>query len=314
MPNFNFAKVLFSIRTDQSMQKGIRMKLLQIMRPTHWIKNILVFAALIFGQKLAVPSAIGRAVGAFVCFCLASSAVYIFNDIIDRRTDKLHPEKCKRPIAAGSLSVSSAAVMSIVCAAASVAGAVLLSRNFAMIVALYIVLVILYSLVLKRAMILDCITISIGFCLRAIAGAVAIDVFISPWLIVCTFALCLFLAFSKRRCEIARLGDQGESFRRTLGGYTSELLAHMVNVTSGLAIACFLLYAMDEATVARFGTVNLVYTTPLVLYCVFRLSALTQQGRFSGPVELVLSDLPFQIGFVLWVLACVGIIYAERLC
>lgn len=288
------------------------MKLLQIMRPKHWIKNTLVFAALVFGQKLAMPSAIGAAIGAFVCFCLAASAVYIFNDIVDRRTDNLHPEKRKRPIAAGVVGMNSATAMCIGCTAAAIAGASVLGRRFAIIIVMYVVLMILYSLLLKSAMILDCITISIGFCLRAIAGAVVVGVFISPWLIVCTFALCLFLAFSKRRCEIAQLGGQSEVFRQTLGGYTPELLAHMVNVASGLAVACFLLYAMDEATVARFGTVNLVYTTPFVLYCVFRLSALTQEGRFSGPVELILADVPLQIGFVLWALACIGIIYYKK--
>jgi len=172
---------------------------------------------------------------------------------------------------------------------------------------------VLYSLLLKRMMILDCVIISIGFCLRAIAGAVVVDVLISPWLIICTFALCLFLAFSKRRSEIAQLRENSESFRRTLAGYTPELLAHMLDVTSGLAIVCFLLYAMDKRTLDIFGTNNLVYTTPMVLYCVFRFSALIQKGRYSGPVQLIVSDRPFQIGFVLWVLSCIGIIYADKL-
>ncbi|TKJ37146.1 MAG: decaprenyl-phosphate phosphoribosyltransferase [Planctomycetes bacterium B3_Pla] len=289
------------------------MKLLQIMRPRHWIKNIFLFAALVFGQKLAVPSALGRAIGGFFCFSLAASAVYIFNDIIDRKTDSAHPEKCKRPIAAGAISVSTATVMSIGCAVPAIIGSFVLARYFGIVILTYIVLMILYSLGLKRMMILDCVVISIGFCLRAIAGAVVVGVFISPWLIICTFALCLFLAFSKRRSEIAMLGEDSESFRQTLAGYSPELLAHMVDVTSGLAIVCFLLYAMDERTVARFGTVNLVYTTPLVLYCVFRLSALIQKGKFSGPVQLILADLPFQIGFVLWVLSCIAIIYADKL-
>jgi len=162
-------------------------------------------------------------------------------------------------------------------------------------------------------MILDCVVISIGFCLRAVAGAIVVGVSISSWLLICTFALCLFVAFSKRRSEIAQLGEDSESFRKTLAGYTPELLAHMLDVTSGLAIVCFLLYATDEMTVARFGTINLVYTTPLVLYCVFRFSALIQTGRFPGPVELILADLPFQIGFVLWALSCIFMIYAERL-
>ena len=272
-----------------------------------------VFAALIFGQKLADPPAVAKAIGGFFCFCLAASAVYIFNDIVDRKADSLHPEKCGRPITSGTVSVRLATVVSIVCAGLAVIGSFLFARYFALIVILYIALMVLYSLVLKRAMILDCLAISIGFCLRAIAGAVVVGVFISPWLIICTFAMCLFLAFSKRRSEIAQLRADSESFRRTLAGYTPELLAHMTDVTSGLAIACFLLYAMDAGTVARFGTVNLVYTSPFVVYCIFRLSALTQKGEYSGPVKLILADLPFQIGLVLWVLSCIGIIYAGRL-
>jgi len=294
------------------------MKFLQIMRPLHWTKNVFVFAALIFGKKLIGPaeevfSAVGGAVGGFFCFSLAASAIYIFNDIIDRESDKLHPEKSQRPIAAGAVTVGSAAVLSILCAVAAIVGSFLLVNRLAIVILIYIGLMVLYSLLLKRMMILDCVTISIGFCLRAIAGAVVVGVFISPWLIICTFALCLFLAFSKRRSEIALLRENSESFRKTLAGYTPELLAHMLDVTSGLAIVCFLLYAMDKRTLDIFGTNNLVYTTPMVLYCVFRFSALIQKGKYSNPVQLILRDRPFQIGFVLWVLACIGIIYADKL-
>ncbi|MFC1793080.1 decaprenyl-phosphate phosphoribosyltransferase [Planctomycetota bacterium] len=289
------------------------MKFLQIMRPQHWIKNVFVFAALIFGQKITVPLAVGRAIGAFFCFCLAASAIYIFNDIIDRRTDGLHPEKCKRPIASGSVSISSAVMMSALCGAAAITGSIILAQNYAIVILTYIVLMILYSLLLKKIIILDCLVISIGFCLRAVAGAIVVGVFISPWLIICTFALCLFLAFSKRRSEIILLRENSESFRRTLAGYTPELLAHMLDVTSGLAVVCFLLYAMDDRTLRIFGTNNLVYTTPLVLYCIFRFSLLIQQGSFTDPLQLMYKDLPFQIGFVLWVLLCIGIIYVDKL-
>jgi 4-hydroxybenzoate polyprenyltransferase len=289
------------------------MKLLQIMRPKHWTKNVFVFAALVFGQQITVPLAIGRAIGAFFCFCLAASAIYIFNDIIDRDTDSLHPEKRKRPIAAGSVGINSAIMVSAFCAAAAIIVSFVLARSLAVVVLAYIVLMIFYSLLFKRMMILDCVVISIGFCLRAIAGAVVLDVFISPWLIICTFALCLFLAFSKRRGEIILLGKNSDSFRQTLAGYTPELLAHMLDVTSGLAVVCFLLYAMDDQTLRIFGTNNLVYTTPLVLYCIFRFSLLIQQGRYSDPLELIYKDLPFQIGLVLWILSCIGIIYADKL-
>jgi len=291
---------------------------LLIMRPSHWSKNLFVFVGLIFGGKLLGPIdeaflAISRAIGGFFCFSLAASAIYIFNDIIDRDADRLHPEKCKRPIVAGSVTVGSASAILVLCALAAIIGSFMLAESFAVIVLAYIVLMILYSLLLKRMMILDCVVISIGFCLRAIAGAVVVGVLISPWLIICTFALCLFLAFGKRRSEIAQLRQDSESFRKTLGGYTPELLAHMLDVTSGLAVVCFLLYAMDDRTLRIFGTNNLVYTTPLVLYCIFRFSALIQTGKFSGPVQLILSDLPFQVGFVLWVIACIAIIYADKL-
>ena len=289
------------------------MKLLQLMRPKHWTKNVFLFAALVFGQKLTDPVAVGEAVGGFICFCLAASAVYIFNDIIDREADRLHPEKRNRPLAAGDVRVFSAAVASVLCAAAALAGSLVLGRSFAAIILAYITLVVLYTLLLKRVMILDCIVISVGFCLRAMAGAEAVSVFISPWLIVCTFALCLFLAFSKRLAELAQLRQDSESFRKTLAGYTPDLLAHMVDVTSGLAVVCFLLYAMDERTLRLFGTNNLAYTTPFVLYCIFRFSASMQKGRYSDPVQLILSDWPFQIGLALWVLACVGIVYWDKL-
>jgi len=289
------------------------MKFLQIMRPKHWTKNVFVFAALVFGQQMTVPLAVGRAIGGFFCFCLAASAIYIFNDIIDRDTDSLHPEKRKRPIAAGSVGINSAIMVSAFCAAAAIIVSFVLARSLAVVILAYIVLMILYSLFFKRMMILDCVVISIGFCLRAIAGAVVLDVFISPWLIICTFALCLFLAFSKRRGEIILLGENSDSFRQTLAGYTPELLAHMLDVTSGLAVVCFLLYAMDDQTLRIFGTHNLVYTTPLVLYCIFRFSLLIQQSRYSDPLQLIYKDLPFQIGLVLWLLACIGIIYADKL-
>jgi 4-hydroxybenzoate polyprenyltransferase len=298
---------------------GDKMKnYLLILRPSHWSKNIFVFAALIFGKNLLGPAeevllAVGSALGGFVCFSLAASSIYIFNDIVDREADRLHPEKCNRPITAGGVSIGSAAVLSVICGIVAILCSYMLAQALAIIIVTYIVLMVLYSLLLKQMMILDCVVVSIGFCLRAVAGAVVVGVFISPWLVICTFALCLFLGFGKRRSEIAQLRENSEYFRKTLAGYTPELLAHMLDVTSGLAIVCFLLYAMDERTLRTFGTTNLVYTTPLVLYCVFRFSALIQKGRYSGPVQLILKDRPFQLGFALWVLACIGVIYADKL-
>ncbi len=287
---------------------------IRLLRPVHWIKNVFVFAALVFSRRLAGPlaeslPAVGLAVGAFVCFCLASSAIYILNDILDRQTDSVHPERRNRPIAAGRMTVAAALAIGAGCALLALIGSLILSQGLAAIIVAYMLLMVFYSVGLKHVMILDCALIALGFCLRAVAGAVAIDVVISPWLVICTFALTLFLAFSKRRGEIAQLQENSEAFRKTLGEYTPELLAHMLDVSSVLAVVCFLLYAMDFRTQELFGTNHLVYTSPVVLYCIFRFSALTQKGLYSDPVKLILKDRPFQVGLVLWAVLCVGIIY-----
>lgn len=290
------------------------MNILQIMRPAHWTKNVFVFAGLVFGKKLAgaqadVVHAVAAALAAFAGFCLISSAVYIFNDLMDQESDKKHPDKSKRPIASGRITASKAwGVLGACLVSAWVIGWLVSAQVFG-VLAGYFGLMLLYSALLKRVMILDCIIIAVGFCLRAVAGALAVGVWISPWLIICTFAICLFLGFGKRRSEMAQLSEQAQTFRATLSDYTPELLAHMLNVTSALAIVCFLLYAMDDQTTARFGNNYLVYTTPLVLFCVFRFSSLIQIGKYSGPVQFILGDRPFQIGFILWALSCVLIIY-----
>lgn len=291
-------------------------KWLEIMRPTHWSKNVFVFAALVFGRQLTgspekVVLALLSATACFFCFSLAASAVYIFNDIVDRAADRAHPEKAARPIAAGTVPVSAAMILALVCATVSLVGSFLLVRQLAVVVGMYLVLMVAYSLALKAAMILDVIVISIGFVLRAVAGAVVVGVFISPWLVICTFALCLFLAFSKRRTELAMLQKEAGLFRRTLDGYNVELLGHMLDVTSGLAIVSFLLYAMAPRTFEVFGTQNLVFTTPLVMYCIFRFSFQAQRGTFSGPVQIILRDWPFQLAAVLWVVSCAAIIYGR---
>jgi 4-hydroxybenzoate polyprenyltransferase len=292
------------------------MDLLRLLRPVHWVKNTFVFAALVFSKHLIGPweevlPAVTRVLGAFICFSLAASSMYIVNDIVDRRTDGIHPQRRNRPIASGRVSVSTAVLVSVVCALAALTGGFLLSTGLGVVLFIYIVLILLYSFKFKQVMILDCAVIAAGFCLRAAAGAVVIHVFISPWLVICTFALCLFLAFSKRRGEIAVLAADSESFRKTLGQYTPELLSHMLNVTSVLAVMCFLLYTMDSRTQALLGTNGLVYTTPIVLYCVFRFSALMQNGTYCDPVRLITHDRAFQAGILVWVALCIGIIYGH---
>jgi len=310
----NYVDVQVNILDGKSAADNDMKDYFLLLRPVHWIKNVFVFAALVFAREFQNPwpdvlVALGRVSGAFVCFSLAASAIYILNDYVDRKSDSIHPVRRHRPLAAGRVRASTALVLAVVLATLALVGAWLLEPLLGVIIAAYIIQMILYSATLKRVMILDCILIAVGFCLRAVAGAVVIDVLISPWLVICTFALCLFLAFSKRRGEIAQLQADSEAFRKTLGEYTPELLAHMLDVTSVLAVVCFLLYATDQRTQELMGTTDLIYTAPFVLYCIFRFSALTQKGVYSDPVRLILRDRPFQIGIVLWAVFCTLIVY-----
>ncbi len=286
-----------------------------ILRPRHWPKNVFVLAGVVFSQKLFGPGsqamlAAGKALGALICFCLVSSAVYICNDLVDRKADRLHARKSQRPIASGRVTQKQALRLMVFCLSGSLIGSYLIEPFLTLWALAYFGLMLFYSMSLKRVMILDCIVIAVGFCLRAVAGAVAVDVAISSWLVICTFALCLFLGFGKRRSEIEQLTGDAQAYRQTLAGYTPELLAHMMNVTSGLAIVCFLLYATNAETEPKPWTEHpLAYTMPLVLFCIFRFSAMIQKGTHAGPVQVFWADRPFQVGLILWVAACLVILY-----
>ena len=291
---------------------------IEIMRPTYWSKNVFVFAALVFGGKLVgEPNVVlldcMSALAGFLCFCMAASAVYIFNDIVDRKDDRNHQQKSQRPIAAGRVSVSHGLFLSVVCATAAVVCSFLLVKSLAVIIISYIVLMVLYSLLLKGFLIVDAITIAIGFVLRAMAGAVVTGVAASSWLIICTFALCLFMGFGKQRCEMAQISADAHGREVKSDGYTLELLGHMLNVTAGLAIMCFLMYSLDDRTIGLFGTTSFIYTMPFVLYCIFRFSALVQKGVYVEPVQIILHDGPFRIGLALWLWSCAIMLYASKL-
>ncbi len=289
------------------------MSYLRLMRPGQWIKNLFVFAGLVFGHLLGDWPSILAVVLAFICFCLLSSAVYTFNDICDRREDRLHPSKKTRPIAAGQVTVPGAAVFAVILLALGLGGAWVLNGGFLAIAVLYVLLQTAYTLWLKHATVLDVIALGLGFVLRAVAGAVAVHVTISPWLVICTFTLCLFLGFSKRRCELDTLTEGAPTdaarHRRTLAEYTPELLNHMTTLTAGIAVVSFMLYATDKRTLEVFGSNYLVYTLPLVVYAIFRVALLVEHGRVNGPTEVVLRDRPFQAAIVLWGLAVLVIIY-----
>lgn len=289
------------------------MPYLQLLRPQQWIKNVFVFAALLFGKRLTDPHSLELALLGFACFCLLSSSVYVINDIHDREEDRLHPRKKLRPIAAGVVSVGAALGIAVSLMIVGMGGALLLNPAFALAAGAYLALQFLYTFIFKHAVVLDVISIGLGFVLRAIAGGPLIGVEISPWLIICTFTLCLFMGFSKRRCELNALSNSGAApaarHRKTLAVYTPDLLNHMTTVTAGIAVLTFLLYTMDHSTFEKFGSNYLAYTLPIVVYAIFRFAVLVEHGEVDGPTDVMLKDRPFQIALVLWVIAAVAIVY-----
>lgn len=295
------------------------MAYVRLLRPGQWTKNVFVFAGLIFGRKLTDIESVVYAVLGFICFCLVSSAVYVMNDIHDRNEDRLHPRKRTRPIASGAVSVPSAAAIAAGLLLMGLGGAALLDIPFFLVAAAYVVLQLFYTFWLKHAALVDVIMIGMGFVMRAVAGAVVVHVAISPWLIICTFTLCLFMGFSKRRCELNAMAEQTQTntarHRKTLIAYTPALLNHMTTMAAGIAVVSFMLYATDERTVSPetgFGTPYLIYTLPLVVYAIFRFALLVEHGRVDGPSEVLLRDRPFQISLVLWGLTALLIVYAGR--
>ena len=289
------------------------MPYLQLMRPGQWTKNLFLLAGLIFGQKLSDPVSVVTALVGFVGFCLLSSAVYVLNDVHDRKEDQFHPVKRMRPVAAGQISVGAALVFAIVLLAVGLIGAYRLDRGFFLVALVYVVLQMAYTAWLKHVVLLDVIVIGLGFVLRAVAGAVLVHVVISHWLVLCTFTLCLFLGFSKRRCELNVLAGNGggdaAGHRKTLAAYTPDLLNHMTTLTAGIAVVSFMLYATDKRTLDVFGTNYLVYTLPFVVYAIFRFALLVEHGRVDGPTAVVLRDRPFQAAIVLWTMAVLAVIY-----
>ncbi|HPD29278.1 MAG TPA: decaprenyl-phosphate phosphoribosyltransferase [Phycisphaerae bacterium] len=287
---------------------------IRLLRPADWIKNVFVFAALLFGKQLENRQAVMLSLLAFVTFCLASSAGYVLNDILDRKRDRLHPTKKDRPLACGTVSVASASAMVAVLVALCVILCWLtLPPAFWLTVGIYLALSWTYSVALKHRMLLDVIVIAMLFVLRAIGGAEAISVEVSPWLLTCTFMLCLFLGFGKRRCEVAMIDNSHamRGHRPLLVRYTPDLLTHLLSTSAGVTIITFLLYTLDTTRKSPFEATkqNLIYTLPLVVYGVYRYAMLIELGKGTGPTDLILKDAPFLAAVLLWVLSAWAILY-----
>jgi 4-hydroxybenzoate polyprenyltransferase len=268
-----------------------------------------VFGGLVFGQKLLTP-AVWTAGAAFLIFCGLSGAVYLLNDVADRRQDRLHPDKRHRPVAAGRLSVPAAVVAAVVLIAAGLIASVWLSPRFALAAVAYVVLLSAYSAWLKHLVIVDVLVVAIGFVLRAVAGALAVQVAISGWLLICTILLALFLALGKRRHEVLTLEAEATRHRAILAEYSAGLLDQMIAVVTASTVTAYALYTMSPETVAKFHTALLPATLPFVLYGVFRYLYLLYQRQLGGnPSDLVLHDRALLINTLLWMISVLMIIY-----
>jgi 4-hydroxybenzoate polyprenyltransferase len=282
------------------------------MRPAQWAKNLFVLAPLVFGDLLLNERAALHALLALLAFCCASSAVYLINDLRDREEDRRHPLKCRRPLAAGTLGVPAAVTAVIALIAAALALAVWLGLPFSTILGAYLLLNVLYTLWFKHMVILDVMSISLGFVLRVEAGAQATGVEVSRWLFLCTTFLALFLAFSKRRHEITLLAGAASGQRPVLDHYSPAFLDQMINVVTASSVVAYALYAVSPETVQKYHTQDLVYTIPLVLYGIFRyLYLMYQRPGERNPTEAILRDPPFLINIVLWGLAVLWIVYGR---
>lgn len=271
------------------------------LRPEQWSKNAFVFAGLLFGGRLTQgPQYLLAALAAFAIFCGLSGAVYLINDVADREADAAHPLKRTRPVAAGRLTPAAALGGAAVLMLGSLAAAFALSGALALAGAAYFALLVLYSSWLKHVVILDVLAIAGGFVLRAVAGAVAVDVSISPWLLICATLLALFLGLSKRRHELTLLGVGAGGHRPILNAYSPHLLDQMISVVAAATLVAYSVYTTSSDTAARVGSNNLALTIPFVLYGIFRYLYLVHQEKGGGsPAALLVTDRPL--------LACVGL-------
>lgn len=283
--------------------------LFKTMRPRQWTKNVFVLAALVFDLKLREPNAIVRSLAGFLLFCLLSSAVYILNDIMDVDADRKHPTKRNRPIASGKLPVPVALWAAFALVVFTLTAAYFLSTGFFIISVCYFVINLAYSNWLKHIVLVDVLVLASGFVLRVAAGVslIAVERF-SPWLYVCMSLLALYMGFGKRRAELAFLAGDALGTRKVLDGYTIPFLDQIITIVSGATIIAYSLYTFSAPNVPP--NHSMMLTIPFVLYAIFRYLYLVQVKQQGGsPEDMVLSDRPLQIAFVLWGVSVLFIFY-----
>jgi 4-hydroxybenzoate polyprenyltransferase len=295
----------FLVRAPMSLPRALLVSL----RPHQWTKNLVVIAALAFSKHLFDGDAVAQSAIAFATFCGLSGAVYLVNDLVDLERDRLHPLKRARPIASGALPVPTARVAAAVLLALGLLAAWGLGPGFFACALSYLALNLAYSFVLKDVVILDVLAIAIGFVVRAVAGALAIQVVFSDWLLVCTILLALFLALAKRRHELATL-ENAAGHRQALAEYSPYLLDQMIAVVTASCLTAYAFYTLAPETVEKYRTERLALTIPFVIYGIFRYLYLVHRREQGGsPSDVLLADWPLLAAVALWAAAVVLIVY-----
>ena len=289
------------------------------MRPRQWTKNLIIYFAFFFtvGQGWQLEDTgeaarlFARTTIAFVLFCLATSAVYLINDVLDAEKDRRHPEKRHRPIAAGTLAAPLALVLAFLLAAGSIALAVVLKPMFALVVLAYFAVMVAYSTFLKRMVVIDVMTISAGFVLRAVAGAIILDVSISPWLYVCTSLGALFLGFAKRLNEAVLTGEDGGLQRETLDDYNPRFLEQLIAIVAPATLVSYILYTFTSENLPDNHAMML--TIPFVMYGLFRYLYLVHSKNLGeSPEEILLTDKPLMLNIALWLISASAVLVVYR--
>lgn len=277
------------------------------LRPKQWIKNLFIFAGIVFSKKLTDPIFFLKVFCGFFLFCLVAGSGYLINDIIDQEKDRSHPEKSRRPIASGSLKKHDAIFIAILFITISLFSSYFLGINFSLCLLSYISLSLSYSIWLKKIVIIDILALSLGFVLRVIAGALIINVSMSLWLLICTMLLSLFLILSKRRHELVLLEDDASAHREILSEYSPPFIDEMISAITGATIIAYSLYAFSMRD--KFGDF-LPITIPFVLYGIFRYLYLVHQKKRGGSPEIdITQDKPLLINIFLWIISIILIIY-----
>jgi len=278
-----------------------------LVRPRQWTKNLAVFAAIVFSQHLFELDLLLTTALAFVAFCLVTSGLYALNDALDAERDRQHPIKRDRPVACGRVSAAQAITIAISCGAAGVALAVFIGTPFLLTVVAYLVIQFAYLAWLKNVAIVDMLAIASGFVLRAVAGAEAINVVVSPWLVLCTGLLALFLAAAKRRHELVLLGEGSPGHRPVLEEYSAELLDSFMVTLSAATVTSYALYTFFETRAPGY---LMMLTIPFVIYGVLRYQMLVLRSDEGGrPEDVLLGDRPIMIDIALWATAAVAVLY-----